>query len=264
VVVAGRADGIGANEALLTKVLEAMPSGTACFAYGALTSTSDVAKRLVALAAKRNVALVSATSVATTFRLPDTDIAPGTPLKEALIVVQGASPLAELLALDGLLPVLERRRGGEVGVRSVSRIEGNDVWSAGDEGAWSRELLAAAISRSDTPQGDPERDGRTQDLVGLGLVQKLAPNPRAWVIEHRDGLRTSLLVLDGVVADFNFAVRARDGAITSAQLYRPPPPARAEFDRLAAVLERFFETGRESWPIQRSLLVAEILEKARH
>jgi hypothetical protein len=68
-------------------------------------------------------------------------------------------------------------------------------------------------------------------------------------------------VLDGVVTDFNFAVRARDGAITSAQLYRPPPPARAEFDRLAAVFERFFDRGREPWSIQRSLLIAEILEK---
>jgi hypothetical protein len=263
VVVVGRADRIAVNEALFASVLENVSTGAVCFAYGALATTLAAANHLVAPAAKRRIALVSGTSVATTFRLPDTDIAPGTPLTEALIVVQGASPLAELWALDGLLPVLERRHGGETGVRSVHRIEGDDVWRGGNDGVWSWPLLGAAISRSDTPQGDPEKDGRTQDLVGLGLVQKLARNPRAWFIEHRDGLRTALLVLDGVVADFNFAVRARDGAITSAQLYRPPPPARAEFDRLAAVLERFFESGRAPWPIERSLLIAEIFEKVR-
>ena len=217
----------------------------------------------MALATKRRIALASGTPVATTFRLPDTDIVPRTPLKEALIVAQGTSPLAELQAFDGLLPVLERRRGGETGIRSARRIEGDAVWRAGDEATWSWALLAAAISRSDTPQGDPVKDGRTQDLVGLGLVQKLARNPRASFIEHRDGLRTTLLVLDGVVADFNFAVRADDGEITSAQLYRPPPPTRAEFDRLSAVLERFFATGQEPWPVQRSLLTAELLEKLR-
>ena len=271
VVVVGRADAVGADATLLTSVLEGAPPEARCFAYGALASTLEAAKRLVALATKRlvalatkrRVALASGTSVATTFRLPDTDIAPRTPLKEALIVAQGASPLAELQALDGLLPVLERRRGGETGVRSVSRIEGDAVWRAGDEDVWSWPLLAAAISRSDTPQGDPVKDGRTQDLVGLGLVQKLARHPRVSIIEHRDGLRTALLVLDGVVADFNFAVRAGDGAINSAQLYRPPPPTRAEFDRLAAVLEKFFTTGQEPWPVQRSLLTAEILEKLR-
>jgi hypothetical protein len=263
VVVVGRADAVGADATLLTSVLEGAPPEARCFAYGALASTLEAAKRLVALATKRRVALASGTSVATTFRLPDTDIAPRTPLKEALIVAQGASPLAELQALDGLLPVLERRRGGETGVHSVSRIEGDAVWRAGDEDVWSWPLLAAAISRSDTPQGDPVKDGRTQDLVGLGLVQKLARHPRVSIIEHRDGLRTALLVLDGVVADFNFAVRAGDGAINSAQLYRPPPPTRAEFDRLAAVLEKFFTTGQEPWPVQRSLLTAEILEKLR-
>jgi len=263
VVVAGRADGAGPNEGLLTSVLERTPSGAACFVYGALASTLNTAKHLVALARKQKIYLASGTSVATTFRLPDIDIAAGTSFTEALIVVQGTSPLAELLALDGLLPVLERRRGSEAGVRSARRIEGDNVWRAGDEGIWPWPLLASAISRSDTPQGDPERDGRTQDLVGLGLVPKLARNPRASVIEYRDGLRAVLLVLDGVTTDFNFAARARDGAVISAQLYRPPPPARAEFDRLAAVLERFFETGREPWPIQRSLITAEILERIR-
>ena len=119
---------------------------------------------------------------------------------------------------------------------------------------------ASALSRSHSPQGDPVVDGRTQDLVGLGLVPKLARHPRGWRLEHRDGLHSTILVLDGVVADFNFAVRARDGSIVSAQLYRAPAPAEQHFSRLTAVLEDFFRTGKAPWPVERNLLIAGLLE----
>jgi hypothetical protein len=218
--------------------------------------------------------LLAGTALAVTWRLPQVDVPNGTPLTEALMVVQvspqatqatpPAPPAAlrgaELHALEGLLPVIERRRGGETGVAHARYLEGRELWRAGDKGAWSWQLLAAALSRSDTPQGDAVLDGRTQDLVRLGLVPKLARNPRGWLLEHRDGLRSALLVLDGVVADFNFAVRASSGEVISAQLLRAPPPAEHHFSRLAAVVEEFFITRKRPWPIERSLLVAELLE----
>jgi hypothetical protein len=68
-----------------------------------------------------------------------------------------------------------------------------------------------------------------------------------------------ILVLDGAVADCTFAVRSRDGAIASAQLYRPPAPNRCEFDRLAEALEDFFRSGI-TWPIERSLMVSRFME----
>jgi hypothetical protein len=93
------------------------------------------------------------------------------------------------------------------------------------------------------------------------LVKKLAHNPRGWILEHRDGLRSAILVLDGVVADANFAVRARDGAMISAQWYRPPGPNRCEFDSLVGVLEDFFRTARRPWPLERSVAIAKFLEQ---
>jgi hypothetical protein len=156
--------------------------------------------------------------------------------------------------------VLERRPGGERGVRRVRYLQGDEFWRAGEKGLWSEPLLAAALSRSNTPQGDPMRDGRTQDLVGLGLVPKLAKAPRGWLLEHHDGLRTALLVLDGVVTDFNFAVRAAGGRIHSAQLFRAPSPGDHQYSRLAAVLDDFFVSGKEPWSVKRNLLVAALLE----
>jgi hypothetical protein len=103
-------------------------------------------------------------------------------------------------------------------------------------------------------------DGRTQDLVGLGLVPKLALEPRAWLIEHSDGLRSAILVLDGAVADFNFAVKARNGTIFSAQLYRPAPPNEHHFSQLASVVEDFFRTGQTPWHLERNLLTVGLLD----
>lgn len=242
---------------LAAACVKAAPEGAPVFVYGALAGDAGTAKEIAAVAASRRVAVASGTPLAVTWRLPDVDVPAGAPVKRALIVVQGERPLAELYALDGLLPLLERRKDGERGVRIIQGIE--EVWTALD-GIAPKRVLAAALSRSDSPQGDPVTDGRTQDLLGLGLVPKLAKNPRAWVIWHTDLVPSTILVLDGVVADVNFAVQLSDGTVISAQLYRPPAPQRHEFSRLAEVVERFFQTGKAPWPIRRSILTAGILK----
>jgi hypothetical protein len=259
VIVVGREPSGAPAEALVRGVLENAAANSVCFVHGALAATLGKARAIVELAASRHILLASGTATTVTHRLPDVEVPAGISLKEALIVVQGGCPVAEIEALHGLLPVVERRPKGESGVRRIRFLRGRDIWQAGGR-LWSRSLLAAALSRSDRPQGAPVADGRTQDLLGLGLIPELAPDARGWILEHRDGLRSTLLDLDGVVADFNFAVQTDAGQIVSAQLHRPPGPAQHQFSRLAAVLESFFRTGKTPWPIQRSLLVAGLLD----
>jgi hypothetical protein len=262
-VIVPRGSGTVANEEFLRSALTQAPQGSSCFGHGVLGNRLSSARQMRELAASRRIPLFTGTSVAVTWRLPEVDLPPGIALKEALIVVQGESPSAELDGLQGLLPVLERRRGGETGVRRVKHLAGEDVWRAGKADEWSWPLLAAALSRSDSPQGDALKDGRTQDLAGLGLVPKLARNPRGWLLEHADGLRTAILILDRVVADINFAAASRDGTQFSAQLYRPPAPAEHSYSRLAAVIEDFFRSGVAPWPATRDILVAGLLETLR-
>ena len=262
IVVISQGDGAVANEGLIISALEQASAPAGCFVHGALANSLAEAKKLRRLADSRNIPLLAGTPLPVTWRLPQRDLPPNTPLKEALIIVQGQSPAAELHALEGLLPVIERRSHGESGIRRLRYLEGNEVWEAGKRGLWSGPLLAAAISRSNTPQGDPVRDGRTQDLVGLGLVPKLARNPRGWLIEHGDKLRSTILVLDGVIADYCFAVETTDGEVISAQIYRPPAPPDHQYSRLAVTLEEFFRTGLRPWPWQRNILIAGFLEAA--
>ncbi len=247
----------------LTAALTHARRGTPCFVFGALAPDLATARTFTTLAAARQITLAAGTTLPVTWRLPQVDLPANAPVDEALIVVQGASPLAELYALDGLLPVLERRAGGERGVRQVKFLSGRDLWRAADRREWSWPLLSAALSRSDSPQGDALLDGRTQDLVGLGLVPKLATNPRGWLLEHTDGVRAALLCLDGVVTDFNFAVRLRDGSEVSAQLFRAPVPAEEHYSLLAATIETFLRTGESPWPASRALLTAGLLGACR-
>jgi hypothetical protein len=215
--------------------------------YGAIS------RKMIEAAKRRGVPMLSGTVAATALQLPT--MKPMRP-REALVVVQGMRPTAELAALDGLIPLLKNPKP----VKMARLLEGEAVWAAAEKKEWSWGLLRAALSRSDSPQGNAILDGRVEDIAGLGLVPKLAKNPRAWLLEHEDGLRTTILVLDGVIGDTVAAVR-EGGRIFSTQLFRTPSPMREDFSRLAAVIEDFFATRKAPWGVERMKVVASVLER---
>ena len=261
IVLAWNAPGHVPDDLLLRNVLAQAPQQARCFVVGPLLESEATASFVEKTVAERSLQVVSGSPLNVTWRLPAMDLMPGTSVSEALIVVQGPTGLAEWEALEALLPLLQSRAGGETGIDSILRFESQGVWKAGDKGVWSWSLLAAALSRSDSPQGDPVKDGRTQDLVGLGLVPGLARDPRGWQLRHRDGLRSTLLVLDGVVADYDMAWVTQEGRIQSTQVFQAPQPAQHHYSRLAHILERFLLTGQSPWSLEHSLLIANTLQR---
>src|SRR5262249_37672533 len=117
VAVVWRASGAKANPTLLEATLHAMPEGSRCFIHGALANEYWAAAKCVPIAARRGIALCAGTSMGVTYRLPNIELPFGRSVREALIVVQGAVPDAELDGLEALLPILARRRHGEAGIR---------------------------------------------------------------------------------------------------------------------------------------------------
>ena len=247
---------------LLEKALAALPAGGSLFVLGLLAASRDGAKRLAEMAGTHGVSLSTGTALCVAGWLPEEYLALGPAVREALLVTQGPSSLAVLEGLDALLPVIERRPGGETGVSSVLFLKDAPLWKAMDEGLWSRDLLAAALSRSDNILGDTDKDGRTQDVLGLGLVPGLAREPRGFLIEHRDGARSAIVALDGVLRDMNYAAR-QSGTMVSFQVFRPPQPAEHGYDRLAQALEGAFREGRPPWPTARCVLVAGLSDAFR-
>ena len=225
-----------------------------------LSYSFEKARWMVEQSKKMKFPMLAGSSLPVTWRLPDLDVPLGAEIEEALMVGEGGSDPMDFHALEALQCMIERRKGGETGVRAVEMIEGDAVWKAADAGRWSQPLLTAALSRSDTPQGLTLKDGRTQDLVANGELRRLVKDPAAYFIEHNDGLRTTLLMLNGAIQDFNFAARVKGQGILSTQFLLSPVPNVTYSACLVSKIEDMFATGRAPYPVERTLLVSGALE----
>ena len=221
-----------------------------------LSYSFEKAAEMVAASKRLRFPMLAGSSIPVTWRLPAVDIPLGAEIEDAMMVGVGGSDAMDFHALEGLQCMVERRKGGETGVKAVHMLQGDAVWSA----PYSKELLTAALSRSDTPLGDTVTDGRTQDLVALGQLPKLVKNPGAYFIEYRDGLKATMLMLDGAVKDFNFAAKVKGGGIVSTQFLLSPEPNVTYSSCLMHKAEQMFETGVAPYPVERTLLVSGILE----
>src|SRR5271157_1086300 len=204
---------------------------------------------------------LAGSSLPVTWRLPPVELPPGCEIEQALMVGVGGSDAMDFHALEAMQCMVEGRRGGETGVRSVQLIEGDAVWKAGDAGQWSWELLESALSRSDSIQGLTVRDGGTQNLAKSGAVKGLVPHPAAYLIDYIEGTHATLLMLDGTLADYNFAARVRGVSEPfSCQFLLPPVPNVAYSAYLMHQVETMIESGRAPYPVERTLLVSGVLE----
>ena len=219
------------------------------------------AAEMVADSKRLGFPMLAGSSLPVTWRLPDLELPLGCEIEDALMVGIGGSDAMDYHALEAMQCMIERRKGGETGVKAVEMIEGGAVWKAADAGRWSKDLLVSAISRSDSPQGFTIEDGRTQDLAGSGEIQKLVKKPAAYFIEHNDGLKTTLLMLNGAVRDFTFAARVKGmQGPQSTQFFLSPTPNVTYSACLVNGIERMFETGEAPYPVERTLIVSGVLE----
>ncbi len=222
-----------------------------------LSYSFEKAQRMVRESKRLGFPMLGGSSLPVTWRLPDVEMPMGSHIEEALMVGEnGGDDAMDFHALEGMQCMLERRRGGETGVRSVQTITGEAVWKAG----WPVDLLSAALSRSDTPLGLTVKDGRTQDLVASGELQRLVTQPAAYLIEYRDGLRATMLNLRGALKDFNFAARVSGHGIISTQFLLTPEPNVTYSACLMNKVVEMFASGRAPYPIERTLLTSGITE----
>ncbi|MFC1526081.1 hypothetical protein ACFL6X_04635 [Candidatus Latescibacterota bacterium] len=226
-----------------------------------LSYSFEKAREMVDAGHRLSFPIVAGSSLPVTWRLPDLELPLDCDIEEALMVGVGGSDPMDYHALEAMQCMVERRRGGETGVKAVQLLEGEAVWRAGQEGRWSKELLESALSRSDSPRGLTEEDGRTQDLVGSGEVQRLVEEPAAYCIEYADGLRATLLMLNGAVSDYTFAARLKGAPDPqSCQFFLTPTPNVTYSACLVAKIEEMILTGSSPIPAERTLIVCGILE----
>jgi hypothetical protein len=226
-----------------------------------LSYSWEKAQRMVADSKRLKFPFLAGSSLPVTWRLPPVEVPYGARVEEALMIGVGGSDPMDYHALEAMQCMVERRRGGETGIRSVQMLTGEEVWRAAEAGAWSRQLLEAAFSRSDSLMGVSDLDSRPQDLANNGALSGLVKNPAAYRIEYNDGLRATLLMLNGALSDFCFACRLADGRIVSTQFFLPPTPNVTYSARLVAQIERMIVTGRAPYPVERTQIASAMLDR---
>jgi len=189
-----------------------------------------------------------------TWRRPGLALPRDCRIAEALAVGFGDIEASGFLALEMLQCMVERRRGGESGVREVRYLEGRDVWKVADPP--DRLLKAAVNCAPHVKAGSPE------DNCGS--------NAAAFVIEYCDGLRGTVLMLNGHAEHFGFAARLRGlyhgtgitGTTAACQFYLQPQRPFAHFDHLVQAIDDMVHSHHTPYPVERTLLTSGILEAA--
>ena len=200
--------------------------------------------------------MMAGSSLPVTWRTPSIDFPYGAEVSEALSIGYGGVDSYDFHALETLQCMVERRKGGETGVRWLQAYRGDAFWAAHHTRVWSRELFEAALCRSHTLT--PARAGFNHHFPNDDELKELVKDPIAYQYEHLDGLKSTMILLNGLVQDFNFAAQLETGELLSTQMILPMPPARATlanfFSPLVNHAETLFLTGKEPYPPERTLL----------
>ncbi len=220
------------------------------------------AAEMATTARKVGFPLMAGSSLPVTWRRPELELPLGCEIKEALVASRGELEIYGIHSLEALQCMVERRKGGETGVKAVTCLEGDAVWKAGDDGLWSWELLEAALSRSESLNVGDVRDNCRHYRPKLTPAE-LRKSPTAFVVEYRDGLKATVLVLNGHVDDTTFAARvAGEQKPLSTLFYLPPPPGAGFLQALTVRIEDFLATGKAPYPVERTVLTGGMLDWA--
>ncbi len=205
------------------------------------------AQWMVEEARRLDIPLWAGSSLPVTWRSPFYEHPLDEPLDEALSISYHMLERYGYHGLEALQCQVERRLGGESGVRSVTCLSGDDVWRAADAGDWSQELADAALAAMDP---GPDQLDRHQ-----------VAEPHLFLLDYNDGLRGRVLMLGdtGYVSKFAYASR-RSADLDAFEYHMDTGPNHAHFSYFGLAIEDFFVDGVPQSPVERTLLTTGILE----
>jgi hypothetical protein len=222
----------------------------------------DWSKKMVDTSKELGFPFQGGSSLAVTWRIPSLEFPLGAVTKEAVSVGYGGMTSYDFHGLETLQCMVERRKGGELGVEWIQTYRKENFWKAYEEGVWSKDLMRAALCRSSTLRsGDPTF---TSTLPTLEQMKDMVKDPVAYNYRHRDGLMSTMILLNGMVRDFTFAAHIEGQSRPfSTQMYLPMPDGRTTlasfFSPLVHNAEQMFLTGKAQYPIERTLLTSGLL-----
>ncbi|MEZ6044334.1 MAG: hypothetical protein R3C11_01870 [Planctomycetaceae bacterium] len=197
-----------------------------------------------------NIPYIAGSSLPVLWRIPEANTERGEKIKEVVATSYGSLDAYGFHALEMVHCLIDRRAGGETGVKSVQCLEGDAVWEAMEAGRFDKELLQNALGRL-TKRSPPF----------LEELKNSTPQPVLFIINYNDGLKASVLSANGGVSEWTVAWRnAETDKITSTAFWTQEARPFMHFTYLLAGAEKMFHTGKPTWNVERTLLVSGTLD----
>ncbi|OHB78836.1 MAG: hypothetical protein A2W31_17420, partial [Planctomycetes bacterium RBG_16_64_10] len=209
------------------------------------------AKAMVDTARTMGFPLLAGSSLPVTWRMPAIDVPYKAELEEVMCIAIGGVDSYDFHALEVIQCMAERRRGGETGVVALAALRGNSVWQAMEAGSWETggwdpRLFQACLCRSQTLAQGPSYSHRYPTAA---QIRAWVEDPVAYRFEYADGLKATMLLLNGLVGDFTFSARIqRQPNMLSTLFYLPPTPNVVYSAALMSKAEEMFVTGKAPLP----------------
>jgi len=241
----------------ITKVFEKSEKVVPVFNDKHLAATWDDAKWMYDRARKLYIPFMAGSSVPVTWRKPDLVLPKGCELTGAVQIGYGPFEGYGFHALEGLQCMVERRSGGETGVKAVTCHTGKGMWEQLDKQKWASPLLEAAVKLVPAHAGGDLRDISTK-TKDAGIFE----------VEYRDGFRAFVVIPNGWIHEgdgggFIFAGQQKGKDKPDAcQFYLQQPDPFAHFAELTKAIESLIHTGHAPYPVERTLLTTGILDAA--
>lgn len=212
------------------------------------------AKHMFDTARELRIPFMAGSSVPVMWRNPSAKIPMDSEITEAIALGYGGLEAYGFHSLEGLQCLMERRKGGETGVKSVQSVTGDGIWQAEKEGRWSKSLFDAIVEASPTPyNGTKPRP------------KEMARNAVFYLIEYRDGTKATVAMETGFTHEFACAVSIRGQEKPFAVNFLPQDgPPFGHFEHLLRAVEHMIHTGQPAYPVERTLLTTGILDTALH
>lgn len=197
-----------------------------------------------------HVPWMAGSSLPVSFRDPDIALPMGSSLNACLAVGYSGLDIYGFHTLDFLQCFMERRSGAESGVRWVQSLPTTALPGLLEQQVLRKDVLVAGLQSSRT------------DLAGV-----LEPPPEdgaIFLIQYNDGLLVPVLMLPGRADAISVAFQVAGGPVQATRTEERAEPRYPHFAYLLKGIEQMMHTGKPSYPVERTLLAAGVLDRLLH
>ncbi|AFL90009.1 hypothetical protein Terro_3800 [Terriglobus roseus DSM 18391] len=131
--------------------------------------------------------LTGGSSIPIYFRTPEVELAIDTPIQNSIVIGGTADEGALFHCIDVLQAFVDRRKGGETGVKAVQCIRGSETWKWVERTPWAATLLESVRKKFNLPAGHFQA----------------GKNPNVCIVEYNDG--TNAAVIAGTDVGWTYA-----------------------------------------------------------